>query len=90
MPGMMVQDLAFAVDTGGRKYLIRRLGQKKSNKGYLADWDDSQQFRHFTMSGAQPSTQRGFTYVKSCLGKPVVFGRVMSSSCRVRDPKGSF
>lgn len=52
LPGAMVQGLAFAVDTDGRKYLISSVGKKKSQKGYLADWDDSQQFRHFTMSGA--------------------------------------
>lgn len=29
LPGVMVQGLAFAVDTDGRKYLITRVGQKK-------------------------------------------------------------
>lgn len=87
LPGVMVQGLAFAVDTGQRKYLIGRVGQKKSNTAYLADWDDSQLFRHFTMSGAQPGALRGFTCIRSCLAKTVVFGRVLSGSCRVRDLK---
>lgn len=51
----------------------------------MADWDDSQQFRHFTMSGAQPSTQTGFTCIRSCLAKTVVFGRLLLQSQR---PKG--
>lgn len=51
----------------------------------MADWDDSQQFRHFTMSGAQPSTQTGFTCIRSCLAKTVVFGWLLLQSQRPKE-----
>lgn len=74
---------------GWEKYLIGRAGQKQSNKCYLADSDNSQQFRHFTMPRVLPSVQRGFTCIGSQWAKTVAFGRLLSGGHRLRACKGT-